>query len=213
MGDCECVVRVSSLSRKLTKDLAGHVRARWTVGTSVLRLLPGTSSVQFSSVQFSSNGVHRRSSLPDPSGASDREGTARRNWHGWTSGADMVWLPQCRASSARGPPLMSLGVLAFGLDMAVKAAMAAGAAAARALEGVTECAPHPDHAPSHACVCARDTGACNMPWVQQRRCLHRTLIRLHPLYTIPGDPHVPPRATRALYTSRGDTHAPDMKPP
>jgi hypothetical protein len=39
------------------------------------------------------------------------------------------------------------------------------------------------------------------------------VIRLHPLYTIPGDPHVPPRATRALYTSRGDTHAPDMKPP
>jgi hypothetical protein len=53
--------------------------------------------------------------------------------------------------------------------------MAAGAAAARALEGVTECAPHPDHAPSHACVCARDTGACNMPGVQQRRCLRRTL--------------------------------------
>jgi hypothetical protein len=50
----------------------------------------------------------------------------------------MVWLPQCRTSSARGPPLTSLGVLAFGLDMAVKAAMAAGAAAARALEGVTE---------------------------------------------------------------------------
>jgi hypothetical protein len=87
----------------------------------------------------------------------------------------MVWLPQCRASCARGPPLTSLGVLALGLDMADKAAMAAGAAAARALEGVTECAPHPDHAPSHACVCARDTGACNMPWVQQRRCLRRTL--------------------------------------
>jgi hypothetical protein len=94
-------------------------------------------TVQFSSVQFSSNGVPRRSSLPDPSGASDREGTARRNWNGWTSGV-MVWLPQCRTSSARGPPLTSLGVLAFGLDMAVKAAMAAGAAAARALEGVTE---------------------------------------------------------------------------
>ena len=53
--------------------------------------------------------------------------------------------------------------------------MAAGAAAARAFEGVTECAPHPAHAPSHACVRARDTGACNMPWVQQRRCLRRTL--------------------------------------
>jgi hypothetical protein len=48
------------------------------------------SSVQFSSVQFSSNGVPRRSSLPDPSGASDREGTARRNWHGWTNGVGMV---------------------------------------------------------------------------------------------------------------------------
>jgi hypothetical protein len=65
------------------------------------------SSVQFSSVQFSSNGVLRRPSLPDPSGASDREGTARRNWHGWKSGAGMVCLPQCRASSARGPPLTS----------------------------------------------------------------------------------------------------------
>ena len=28
---------------------------------------------------------------------------------------------------------------------------------------------------SHACVCARHTGACNMPWVQQRRCWRRTL--------------------------------------
>jgi hypothetical protein len=64
-------------------------------------------SVQFSSVQFNSNGVLRRPSLPDPSGASDREGTARRNWHGWKSGAGMVCLPQCRASSARGPPLTS----------------------------------------------------------------------------------------------------------
>jgi hypothetical protein len=53
--------------------------------------------------------------------------------------------------------------------------MAAGAAAARAFEGVTECAPHPAHAPSHACVRARDTGACNMPWVQLRGCLRRTL--------------------------------------
>ena len=62
-----------------------------------------------------SSGVLRRPSLPDPSGASDREGTARRNWHGWKSGAGMVCLPQCRASSARGPPLTSSwrsGVLA-----------------------------------------------------------------------------------------------------
>jgi hypothetical protein len=73
----------------------------------------GGSGVQFSSVQFSSNGVLRRPSLPDPSGASDREGTARRNWHGWKSGAGMVCLPQCRASSARGPPLTRLGDLAF----------------------------------------------------------------------------------------------------
>ena len=31
----------------------------------------------------------------------------------------------------------------------------------------------PTHHLTHAC--ARDTGACNMPWVQQRRCLRRTL--------------------------------------
>ena len=37
------------------------------------------------------------------------------------------------------------------------------------------CEPRPAYAPSHACVCARDTGACNMLWVQQRRCLRRTL--------------------------------------
>ena len=40
------------------------------------------------------------------------------------------------------------------------------------------------------------------------------VIRLHPIYMITGDPHAPLRATRAvLYTPRGDTHAPDMKPP
>ena len=39
------------------------------------------------------------------------------------------------------------------------------------------------------------------------------LIRLHPIYMITGDPHAPLRATRAVYTPRGDTHAPDMKPP
>ena len=37
------------------------------------------------------------------------------------------------------------------LDVNVKAAMAAGADAARAVEGATECAPRP----AHACVCAR----------------------------------------------------------
>ena len=55
------------------------------------------------------------------------------------------------------------------------------------------------------CLCVR-----HGPHARQARWL---LIRLHPLYTIPGDHHVPPRATRAVYTSRGDTHAPDMKPP
>ena len=39
-----------------------------------------------------SNGFPRRPSLPDPSGASDREGTARRNWHGWTSGVGMIYM-------------------------------------------------------------------------------------------------------------------------
>jgi hypothetical protein len=39
------------------------------------------------------------------------------------------------------------------------------------------------------------------------------VIRLHPIYMITGDPHSPLRATRAVYTPRGDTHAPDMKPP
>ena len=122
-----------------------------------------------------SSGVLRRPSLPDPSGASDREGTARRNWHGWKSGAGMVCLPQCRASSARGPPLTRLGDLAFWPDKGRQGSNGGGAEAARAIEGVTECAPHPAHALSHACVCARDTGACNMPWVQQRRCWRRTL--------------------------------------
>jgi hypothetical protein len=68
-----------------------------------------------------------------------------------------------------------LAIWRFGQTRAVKAAMAAGAEAARAVEGVIECAPHPAHALSHAFVCAPDTGACNMPWVQQRRCLCRTL--------------------------------------
>ena len=52
------------------------------------------------------------------SGASDREGTALRNWHGWTSGAGMVWFPVPRVerARARGPPLTSLGVMAFWPD-------------------------------------------------------------------------------------------------
>ena len=40
-----------------------------------------------------------------------------------------------------------------------------------------------------------------------------SVIRLHPIYMITGDPHALLRATRAVYTPRGDTHAPDMKPP
>ena len=55
--------------------------------------------------------------VPTTSGASDREGTALRNWHGWTSGAGMVWLfPVPRVERARGPPLTSFGVMAFWPD-------------------------------------------------------------------------------------------------
>ena len=51
------------------------------------------------------------------SGASDRKGFALRNWHGWTSGAGMVWLfPVPRVERARGPPLTSFGVMAFWPD-------------------------------------------------------------------------------------------------
>jgi hypothetical protein len=144
-----------------------RVRRTLTVGKAVL-------SVQFSSVQFSSNGVVRRPSLPDPSGASDREGTARRNWHGWKSGAGML-TPVPRVERARPASDEFLAIWRFGQTRAAKAAMAADAEAARAVEGVIECAPHPVHALSYACVCARDTGVCNMPWVQQRRCWRRTL--------------------------------------
>ena len=67
------------------------------------------SSVQFSSVQFSSvqfNGVLASLAVPTTSGASDREGTALRNWHGWTSGAGMVWLfPVPRVERARAARL------------------------------------------------------------------------------------------------------------
>ena len=74
-----------------------------------------SSSVQFSSVQF--NGVLASLAVPTTSGASDREGTALRNWHGWTSGAGMVWLfPVPRVERARGPPLTSFGVMAFWPD-------------------------------------------------------------------------------------------------
>jgi hypothetical protein len=43
--------------------------------------------------------------------------------------------------------------------------------------------------------------------------LEGVMIRLHLLYMITGDPHAPLRDTRAVYTPRGDTHAPDKKPP
>ena len=60
------------------------------------------SSVQFSSVQFSSMASL---AVLTTSGASDREGTALRNWHGWTSGAGMVWLfPVPRVERARARP-------------------------------------------------------------------------------------------------------------
>ena len=80
-----------------------------------------------------------------------------------------------RVERARPASDEFLAIWRFGQTRAAKAAMAAGAEAARAVEGVTECAPHPAHALSHACVCARDTGVCTMPWVQQRRCWRRTL--------------------------------------
>jgi len=89
-------------------------------------------------------------------------------WHG-------LLTPVPRVERARPASDEFLAIWRFDQTRAVKAAMAAGAEAARAVEGVTECAPHPAHALSHACVCARDTGVCNMPWVQQRRCWRRTL--------------------------------------
>ena len=102
-------------------------------------------------------------------------GRARRGATGMAGRAVLAWSSyrQGRASSARGPPLTSSGVLAFWVRQGpVKAAnMAAGAAAARAFElGVTLSVRHalPTHHISHICVCARHTGACNMLWVQQR---------------------------------------------
>ena len=144
------------------------------------RLCTKSTGVQFSSVQFSSV---QMASLVVPlflTPPARAIGRARRGATGMAGRAVLAWSSyrQGRASSARGPPLTSSGVLAFwDRQGPVKTAMAAGAAAARAFEGVTECAPRPAYAPSHACVCARDTGACNMLWVQlcSRRCLRRTL--------------------------------------
>ena len=65
-------------------------------------------------------------------------GRARRGATGMAGRAVLAWSSyrQGRASSARGPPLTSSGVLAFWVRQGpVKAAMAAGAAAARAFEG------------------------------------------------------------------------------
>jgi hypothetical protein len=103
------------------------------------------------------------------------------NWRrptGKAGRAVLTWsgYPQCRASSARGPPLTSLGVLAFWTRHGRQGDNGGWRSGGKGVRGrYTECAPHPAHAPSHACVRARDTGACNMPWVQQRRCLRRTL--------------------------------------
>jgi hypothetical protein len=67
-----------------------------------------------------------------------------------------------RATAARA--MVARAVVARAVA-ARAAARAAGAAAARAVEDVTECAPHPAHAPliSRMRAHARDTGARNMP--------------------------------------------------
>ena len=140
--------------------------SRWKTCDGSRKSEVGKSEVGKSEV--GSNGVPRRPSLPDPSGASDREGTARRNWHGQGGMAGrtvLAWSSyrQGRASSARGPPLTSSGVLAFWVRQgSVKAAMAAGAVAAtRAFEGVTECVRHalPTHHLTHACARATQVPA------------------------------------------------------
>ena len=110
--------------------------------------------------EVGSNGVPRRPSLPDPYGTSDREGTARRNWHGWTSGAGMVWLPLVpRVERARGPPLTSFW--RFGVLGQTRARQGGNGGwrrlAERAVVGATECAPYPAQAPYLTHACARDT--------------------------------------------------------
>ena len=161
------------------RNLRKH--AEQTAPLSECSRKPQFSSVQFSSVQFSS--VASLAVLTT-SGASDREGTALRNWHGWTSGAGMVWLfPVPRVERARARPASDefwrYGVLARQGPSRRRGRLAQRRQGRS--RAFTECAPHPGtlpappHALSHACVCARHTGACNMSWVQQRRCWRRTL--------------------------------------
>ena len=113
------------------------------------------------------------------SGASDRKGFALRNWHGWTSGAGMVWLFPVPRASARAAGPLSFGVMAFWPDKGRQGGdggwRSGGKGGRGRLLSARHTLPAPPHALSHACVCARHTGACNMPWVQQRRCWRRTL--------------------------------------
>ena len=138
-----------------------------------------TKQVQFSSVQFSSNGVPRRPSLPDPSGTSDREGTARHNWQGWTSGAGMVWLPSGpRVERAR--PASDELFWRFGVLGQTRARQGGNGGwrrlAERAVVGATECVPYPAQAPYLTHACALDTqvvtstfrGCCSSEREQQR---------------------------------------------
>ena len=92
--------------------MKSHIRTRLIKILSVVQVSSSSSSSS-----SSSNGVPRRPSLPDPYGTSDREGTARRNWHGWTSGARMVWLPLVsRAERARPASDEFLAFCCFGPD-------------------------------------------------------------------------------------------------
>ena len=141
------------------------------------------SSVQFSSVQFSSNGVPRRPSLPDPSGTSDREGTARHNWHGWTSGAGMVWLPLVpRVERAR--PASDEFFWRFGVLGQTRARQGGNGGwrrlAERAVVGATECAPYtlPKHhisrmraRPTHRCLQHSVGAAAARESSRERRCV------------------------------------------
>ena len=140
------------------------------------------SSVQIRSVQFSSvqMAVPRRPSLPDPSGTSDREGTARRNWHGWTSGAGMVWLEPQVPRVERARPASDEFFWRFGVLGQTRARQSGNGGwlrlAERAVVGATECVPYPAQAPYLTHACALDTqvvpstfrGCCSSEREQQR---------------------------------------------
>ena len=139
------------------------------------------SSVQIRSVQFSSvqMAVPRRPSLPDPSGTSDREGTARRNWHGWTSGAGMVWLEPQVPRVERARPASDEFFWRFGVLGQTRARQSGNGGwlrlAERAVVGATECVPYPAQAPylTHACapytqVPSTFHGCCSSEREQQR---------------------------------------------